>query len=176
MKNMAAFRVTALSCFYFALLSLVSPFRNSLLATAVTAVLILAASLAAVHFQKPAVRLAFFILPLVWIVMIAMVDWPQLALTAAGCALPVLAALIHSEPLYDGTVNGLLASLDRWGVDRAVITVVGAVEGGDSGSGEEPSSGSDICKLCGKDHGTTIWGRLVAFIHMIIYFFKTLFR
>ena len=94
MKNMAAFRVTALSCFYFALLSLVSPFRNSLLATAVTAVLILAASLAAVHFQKPAVRLAFFILPLVWIVMIAMVDWPQLALTAAGCALPVLAAAL----------------------------------------------------------------------------------
>ena len=36
-------------------------------------------------------------------------------------ALPPLAERIHSEPLYDGTVGGLLASLDRWGVDRAVI-------------------------------------------------------
>ena len=63
MKNMTAFRITALSCFFFALISLVSPFKDSLLPTAVTAVLILAASLAAVHFQKPAVRLAFFIVP-----------------------------------------------------------------------------------------------------------------
>ncbi|MBR5409552.1 MAG: InlB B-repeat-containing protein [Clostridia bacterium] len=63
------------------------------------------------------------------------------------------------------------------GCDRAVITVVGAYEGGsESGSGAEHSSGSGVCKLCGQDHGNTIWGRLVAFIHMIIYFFKNLFR
>ena len=91
MKSMASYRITALSCFYFALISLVSPFRASLLVTAVTAGLILVASFLAVRFEKPAVRLTFFILPLIWVVMVALVDWPQLALTAAGCALPVLA-------------------------------------------------------------------------------------
>ena len=90
MKNMTAFRITALSCFYFALLSLVSPFRESLLPMAVTAGLILIAAFLAVRFEKPAARLAFFILPLAWVVMTAMVDWPKLALLAAGCALPVL--------------------------------------------------------------------------------------
>lgn len=94
MKNMTAFRITALSCFYFALLSLVSPFRESLLPMAVTAGLILIAAFLAVRFEKPAARLAFFILPLAWVVMTAMVDWPKLALLAAGCALPVLAAAL----------------------------------------------------------------------------------
>ncbi len=50
MKNMTAFRITALSCFYFALLSLVSPFRESLLPMAVTAGLILIAAFLAARF------------------------------------------------------------------------------------------------------------------------------
>ena len=61
------------------------------------------------------------------------------------------------------------------GDNRVVITIVGAVKGGDD-QGATPSSGSGVCKLCGKDHGTTIWGRIVAFFHLIVYFFKNLFK
>ncbi len=61
------------------------------------------------------------------------------------------------------------------GDNRVVITIVGAVKGDDD-QGATPSSGSGVCKLCGKDHGTTIWGRIVAFFHLIVYFFKNLFK
>ena len=94
MKNMAAFRITALSCFFFALVSLLSPFKDSILPTAVTAGLILIAAFLAVQVEKPWLRLVFFIIPLTWIALVAIVDWPKLALTAGVCAVPVIVAAL----------------------------------------------------------------------------------
>ena len=38
-----------------------------------------------------------------------------------------------------------------------------------------PTEKDHTCKYCGQDHGTSFWGRFVAFFHSILYFFKNLF-
>jgi hypothetical protein len=37
-------------------------------------------------------------------------------------------------------------------------------------------SGNDACVYCGKVHPNSIWGRIVAFFHMIFWFFTRLFK
>ena len=40
------------------------------------------------------------------------------------------------------------------------------------------SSGNsgDVCSYCGKVHPNSLWGRIVAFFHLIFWFFQRLFR
>ena len=38
-----------------------------------------------------------------------------------------------------------------------------------------PADDENICKYCGEDHGTSFWGKIVAFFHSILYFFAHLF-
>lgn len=40
----------------------------------------------------------------------------------------------------------------------------------------QEGSGSGVCNYCGKVHPNTLWGRLIAFFHLIFHFFKTLFK
>ena len=40
---------------------------------------------------------------------------------------------------------------------------------------DKPSDGKNLCKYCGEDHGTSFWGKIVAFFHAILYFFAHLF-
>ena len=63
------------------------------------------------------------------------------------------------------------------GRDYAIVSVELIIDNtpatpSDPGQG---SSGSGACKLCGENHGSSFWGRIVAFFHAIIYFFKHLF-
>ena len=38
------------------------------------------------------------------------------------------------------------------------------------------SSPQNVCGWCGKIHPNSLWGRIVAFFHMIFLFFRNLFR
>ncbi len=39
----------------------------------------------------------------------------------------------------------------------------------------EPETPENLCKYCGRDHGTSFGGKIVAFFHSILYFFAHLF-
>ena len=53
------------------------------------------------------------------------------------------------------------------------ITPVLSEEPTPSGGG---SASSGVCKLCGKNHNGSFWGRIVGFVHAIIWFFRNLFK
>jgi hypothetical protein len=58
------------------------------------------------------------------------------------------------------------------GKEFALITVYPVYNTAPSAS----ESGSDVCGYCGKVHPNHIWGRLVAFLHVILLFFRNLFK
>lgn len=74
---------------------------------------------------------------------------------------------------YKVYINNVEASPDENGVYTIpagsyadTVSIIGATEEYESG----------VCAYCGKVHDGTFWGRLIAFIHLILSFFTQLFR
>ncbi len=83
---------------------------------------------------------------------------------------------IYSNFAYDSYkvyINNKEASPDENGVytipagsSYDTVSIIGATE----------KYEKTVCDYCGKEHNGTFWGRLVAFIHMILAFFRQLFN
>lgn len=87
MRNFVSFRITAAACYFFAVLSLVGPFRFALLPAAVIAALIFVSSFIAVRFNSPVVRLLFMLVPFAGLYL-ARYD----LFVLVGCAVPAVYA------------------------------------------------------------------------------------
>lgn len=73
--------------------------------------------------------------------------------------------------IIDGRLVNI--SIDRH--NETVKTDFVEPETPDESAGTETPEGSNLCKYCHQDHGSSIWGRIVAFFHSILYFFAHLF-
>ena len=60
------------------------------------------------------------------------------------------------------------------GTEYVIVSVTPVLSEEPTPSGGGSSSG--LCKLCGKDHSGSFWGRIVGFVHSIIWFFRNLFK
>lgn len=88
MKNMSAFRLTAICCIYFAAIGLFEPFASSVMPAAAVAGLIFAASLLAVRLEKPWARLLISLIPFAGLL------FSKGIVQAIACAVPPVAACI----------------------------------------------------------------------------------
>ena len=86
----------------------------------------------------------------------------------------VLVNQVELAPNADGSYT-LPAGKDFTIISVVPVEDLPAIDDINPDDGSTPSSGSGVCKLCGKTHPSHIWGRIIAFFHAVIYFFKHLF-
>lgn len=91
MKNLSSFRITALTCFFFALVSMIPYFRPWSWYMAATAALVLLGTFAAVRFRHPALRLLVSLAALAVVVVTALYKDLFLGLV---CAVPVVVSAV----------------------------------------------------------------------------------
>ncbi len=83
------------------------------------------------------------------------------------------AVLVNQQPLAPNADGSYTIPAGRNYLIVSVMPLSSAEDPGTTPSGG--GSGSGVCKYCGQVHGSSFWGRLVAFFHLLAYFFLHLF-
>ncbi|MBR5410591.1 MAG: InlB B-repeat-containing protein, partial [Clostridia bacterium] len=82
--------------------------------------------------------------------------------------------LVNQQPLEPNADGSYTIPAGR---NYLIVNVmpVTSVEPAEPDPGTTPSSGSGRCPYCGQVHGSSIWNRIVAFIHLLLYYILHIF-